>query len=290
MSSIKIDVNNIKSTNQSLKILSSELTDLENSLSSIRLSLDHRIAQRGNIDQRLNQTVKSMNELEMKLKKMHIFIEESMYQYIEVDKKAKSHPLKKEKSIWNQFSDGLTTAYDNTKGFVSGLSDSVVSTVDGLWQVIRHPVKTEKGLVYVVEHPVKTGEAIWQSIKDSWNKDVINGDAESSSHWFGRAFGEAALALVGTKGVDKAIKLTRGTELIEEVGGVQVTYVIQDGGKLVNSSNKVNINNSIIKDTAKIISHPVLDNTRFGSALKNLMVNMDLMILLIIILKTIRLR
>lgn len=220
--------------------------DLENSISSIRISIDHRVAQKGNIDQRLIQAVKAMNELELKMKRIHVFIDESMDQYIETDKKAKSPPLKKEKFIWNQFLDGLTTAYDSTKGFVSGLSDSVLSTVDGLWQVIRHPIKTAKGLVYVVQHPVKTGEAIWQTIKESWNTDVVNGNAESSSHWFGRAFGEAALALVGTKGVDKAVKLTRGTELIKEVGGVKVTYGIKDDRKLVNISKEVD--SSIFKE------------------------------------------
>ncbi|WP_232490128.1 TNT domain-containing protein [Neobacillus cucumis] len=43
---------------------------------------------------------------------------------------------------------------------------------------------------------------------------------------------------MGTKGVDKAVKLTRGTELIKEVGGFKVTYGIKGSEKIVNSTGK----------------------------------------------------
>lgn len=50
---------------------------------------------------------------------------------------------------------------------------------------------------------------MWDAIVESWDSQVINGDAESRGKFFGRAFGEVALALVGTKGVDKAVKVRR---------------------------------------------------------------------------------
>jgi predicted ribonuclease toxin of YeeF-YezG toxin-antitoxin module len=76
--------------------------------------------------------------------------------------------------------------------------------------------------VYAVSHPVETAKSIWKSISDSWENDVINGDAKSRSQWFGRAIGEVALAIIGTKGVDKAVKMAKGAKVVEEAGGVRV--------------------------------------------------------------------
>ncbi|MCM3569786.1 YwqJ-related putative deaminase [Neobacillus mesonae] len=239
MESIKIKVNHIKSTNHRLKYISSELRYIESSLSSVRNSLDSKVVQRSHIGSRLNQTLTSLNELETKVNEMNIFIDDSMEKYVQADTKAASRPFSKEKSIWAKIADGFGSVFDGAKGFVTGLADTVVSTVEGLWQVIRHPIKTAKGLVYVVKHPITAGKAIWKTIKDSWNKDVVNGDVESASHWFGRAFGEAALALVGTKGVDKAVKLSKGTKVIEEVGGVKVKYGVNSGKELTKKENIV---------------------------------------------------
>nr|WP_282597738.1 polymorphic toxin type 50 domain-containing protein [Bacillus sp. REN3] len=81
---------------------------------------------------------------------------------------------------------------------------------------------------------METAKSIWNSISDSWKNDVINGDAKSRSEWFGRAVGEAALAIIGTKGVDKAVKVAKGARVVKEGGGVRVvrpeTIEKKDGG------------------------------------------------------------
>lgn len=52
--------------------------------------------------------------------------------------------------------------------------------------------------------------------------DVVRGDATSRSKWFGRMIGEAALTVVGTKGVDKVVNLAKGTRFVQEVGGIRI--------------------------------------------------------------------
>jgi predicted ribonuclease toxin of YeeF-YezG toxin-antitoxin module len=112
--------------------------------------------------------------------------------------------------------------------------------------VITHPIETFKGLVYVVQHPVETAKSIRESIKSSWNNDVVNGDADSRSNWFGRAFGEVALAVVGTKGVDKAVKLTKGVKVVEEAGEVRIVDGIDAIIKKTNCS-PTDLNNYLQK-------------------------------------------
>jgi len=83
--------------------------------------------------------------------------------------------------------------------------------------------------VFVAQHPKETAKAVWQSISDSWENDVVNGDVSSRSKWFGRIIGEVALSVVGTKGVDKVVKLTKGTRVVQEAGGARVLHhVVED--------------------------------------------------------------
>jgi hypothetical protein len=156
------------------------------------------------------QSVTSLHDLEMRINALYHFIDDSMDRYVKADHKVGTLTLsEKKKSIWDHITDSWDLIADVSKGFVTGVVDAVVATVEGLWNVITPPIETFKGLVYIVGHPVETAKSIWESIKSSWNNDVVDGDAESRSNWFGRAF-EVALAVVGTKGVDKAVKLTKG--------------------------------------------------------------------------------
>nr|WP_246861233.1 HNH endonuclease [Bacillus sp. REN3] len=142
--------------------------------------------------------------------------------YVKADKKADRFREPEKKSIWEKTAGGFKTANDIRKGFRKGVAGALFSTVEGIWNAVTHPIKTANGIVYAIGHPVETAKSIWKSISDSWKNDVINGDAKSRSEWFGRAVGEAALAIVGTKGVDKAVKVAKGARVVKEDGGARV--------------------------------------------------------------------
>jgi hypothetical protein len=226
MAQIDIKVNNVRSSNSRLKGITSDLTDTQSRISSLRHAIDSQITSRQGIGVNLSSMASSIHEIEKRLNQLHNFVDNSVAQYEQADKQVNSQSQKltdpPKKSFWDSVGDILGVAGRSIKGFATGLWDAVVSTVEGIWHVITHPIETIKGLVHVIQHPVETGKAIWDAIKTSWNEDVVNGDAESRGNWFGRAFGEVALAIVGTKGIDKAIKLSRGANVVDEVGGVRI--------------------------------------------------------------------
>ncbi|UFT98806.1 hypothetical protein KO561_16655 [Radiobacillus kanasensis] len=243
MSQIDIKVNRVRYVDHDLRDIASRLRHAENSLSSIRYHIDPNILHRRNISPRLDEALKQIRELEEHVNELHRFLDHSMELYIKADRKVNSLELKEpeKKSIWDRIKEGFDVVSDSVTGFIDGIVDAVVSTVEGLWNIVTHPVETINGIVYFVQHPVETSKNIWNAIAESWENDVINGDAESRGNWFGRAFGEVALAVVGTKGIDKAVKLTKGAKFVEEAGGVRVTkgLTFNNPGEYFNHINDI---------------------------------------------------
>ncbi|RFB15389.1 DUF4237 domain-containing protein [Bacillus sp. HNG] len=238
MAQIDIKVNSVRSSNSRLKEITSDLTDTQSRLSSLRYTIDSQITSRQGIGANLSSMSSSIHALEKRLSQLHSFVDTSVARYEQADKQVNSNSQKltepPKKSFWESVGDFFGVVGNSVKGFATGLWDVGVDTVKGIWNIITHPVETFKGLVHVIQHPVETAKGIWDAIKTSWNEDVINGDAESRGNWFGRAFGEIALAIVGTKGVDKAVKLTKGVKVVDEVGGVRVV----DDVEKINSVEK----------------------------------------------------
>lgn len=230
MPKIDIHVDSVKSIGSSIKSLSSKLANTGVQISLLRNAIDSEIANRRGIRSRINQSVQSINEIENKLTELSRFIDFSMDQYVKADRKANLLTLPEKKSAWDKMKDGFGSFLDGAKGFGKGLWDAVVSTAEGLWNAVTHPIETAKGVVHVISHPIETAKSVWDSIKKSWNEDIINGDADSRGHWFGRAFGEIALAVVGTKGADKAVKLIKGSKVVEVPGGVKIVEGSKTGG------------------------------------------------------------
>ncbi|AHA71822.1 WXG100 family type VII secretion target [Bacillus thuringiensis] len=100
-----------------------------------------------------------------------------------------------------------------------GMSDAIGDELLGLADAAIHPIDTFNNTMEAVSHPVETFNTIKQTISDSWNRDVTNGDSYSGAEWYGSAAGHTILAVgqlfVGTKGVDKIAMLNPGTKLAE---------------------------------------------------------------------------
>ncbi|MCY9373493.1 T7SS effector LXG polymorphic toxin [Bacillus haynesii] len=100
-----------------------------------------------------------------------------------------------------------------TRGIEEGAEDVVVDTASGVRDAITNPKEALQGIAYTLKHPKETFEAMGQEIAESFEKDVINGDAESRARWFTYATETAALSAVGTKGTDKAARLAQTGKL-----------------------------------------------------------------------------
>lgn len=117
-------------------------------------------------------------------------------------------------SIWGAVSH-VGTAVGN---FLYGVGEAVVEDVVGLVESIVNWEETIENIKYAVTHFDETINAIWTSISDSWESEVINGDLASASRWFGQATGHVLLAFVGTKGIDKGVTLAKAAKTVERMG------------------------------------------------------------------------
>ena len=82
----------------------------------------------------------------------------------------------------------------------------VEDTTVGIIETFEDPEGTVESLYHSVTNPVETYKYIEKAIVDSYERDMVNGDAESRSHWVTYALGTTATAVVGTKGAGALTK------------------------------------------------------------------------------------
>ncbi|MCY7973737.1 ribonuclease YeeF family protein [Bacillus inaquosorum] len=111
--------------------------------------------------------------------------------------------------------------WDIVKGVGVGLYDVGKDTVTGIWDFITDPGETLSALGNAVIHPVKTYDAISAAIEESYQKDMVNGDAYSRSRWVTYAVGSVAVTVFGTKGagaINKADAAGKGINKASQAG------------------------------------------------------------------------
>ncbi|WP_153529782.1 LXG family T7SS effector ribonuclease toxin YobL [Bacillus sp. TYF-B5-5] len=110
--------------------------------------------------------------------------------------------------------------WDIVKGVGVGLYDVGKDTVTGIWDFITDPGETLSALGNAVIHPVKTYDAISAAIEESYQKDMVNGDAYSRSRWVTYAVGSVAVAVFGTKGAGAINKADAAGKVINKASQV----------------------------------------------------------------------
>ncbi|MEC1336491.1 T7SS effector LXG polymorphic toxin, partial [Bacillus velezensis] len=117
-----------------------------------------------------------------------------------------------------QLEEAGEVTWDILKGAGVGLYDVGKDTVTGLWDFITDPGETLSALGNAVLHPVKTYDAVSAAIEESYQQDMVNGDAYSRSRWVTYAIGSAAVAVVGTKGAGAVNKADAAGKVINKAG------------------------------------------------------------------------
>ncbi|MES1029972.1 MULTISPECIES: T7SS effector LXG polymorphic toxin [Bacillus amyloliquefaciens group] len=117
-----------------------------------------------------------------------------------------------------QMEEAGEVTWDILKGAGVGLYDVGKDTVTGLWDFITDPGETLSALGNAVLHPVKTYDAVSEAIEESYQKDMVSGDAYSRSRWVTYAIGSAAVAVVGTKGAGAVNKADAAGKVINKAG------------------------------------------------------------------------
>lgn len=109
---------------------------------------------------------------------------------------------------------------DIAKGIGVGLYDVGKDFVTGVWDFVTDPGETVEGVANSIMHPIKTYKYISKSISDSYERDMVNGDAYSRAHWVSYALGTVVTSVVGTKGAGAITKTGVATTKAAAVKGV----------------------------------------------------------------------
>ncbi|SNT17308.1 Predicted ribonuclease, toxin component of the YeeF-YezG toxin-antitoxin module [Bacillus sp. OK838] len=108
---------------------------------------------------------------------------------------------------------------DIAKGIGVGLYDVGKDFVTGVWDFVTDPGETVEGVANSIMHPIQTYKYISKSISDSYERDMINGDAYSRAHWVSYALGTVVTSVVGTKGAGAVAKTGAATTKAAAVKG-----------------------------------------------------------------------
>lgn len=100
----------------------------------------------------------------------------------------------------------IDTGIEVFKGVGTGLFDAGKDFVTGLWDTISNPKATVDGIVNAVSNPVETFNTIKTAISESYERDMVNGDANSRAHWVAYASATVVTSIVGTKGANTLVK------------------------------------------------------------------------------------
>ncbi|MFX3617474.1 MAG: ribonuclease domain-containing protein [Sporolactobacillus sp.] len=125
-----------------------------------------------------------------------------------------------------------------------GLYDTVKDTVVDLWQMITSPPEQVAGdLVRAAIHPQQTYAIIKNAIVQSYDKNMVQGNAYTRSQWITYAVATIALSFVGTKGIDKvgkmgdAGKLVKAAGTADKVGTVTKTTLVRSSNTVAENMN-----------------------------------------------------
>ncbi|GGA33848.1 AHH domain-containing protein [Psychrobacillus lasiicapitis] len=100
----------------------------------------------------------------------------------------------------------VDTGLEVVDGILTGLFDVGKDFVTGIVDIIQDPKATLDATVEAVTNPVETFNVIKSAISTSYERDMVNGDANSRAHWVTYALGTVATSIVGTKGVGALTK------------------------------------------------------------------------------------
>ncbi|WP_106495640.1 T7SS effector LXG polymorphic toxin [Lentibacillus sp. Marseille-P4043] len=128
-------------------------------------------------------------------------------------KEVYGEPVTKEEveaSLWTKIKEGTVEfgkgVVNTGKGAAIGVYDVGKDTLVGIGNTVMHPIETVDSMVNMVVNPVDTGKYISNALAESFERDMVNGDAESRSHWVTYALGTAVTTVFGTKGAGTVTK------------------------------------------------------------------------------------
>ncbi|MED2975857.1 T7SS effector LXG polymorphic toxin [Bacillus swezeyi] len=188
---------------------------------------------------KLEKEVSEVSEHDVKMYKLKKKLDKAIDngEYIKIADEIGYDNLTTEQKVIYNLSKFNKTGDDILNGIGIGLKDVVVDTATGIWDTVTNPMETLEGIANTIIHPVDTFNAMKQGIEESFQRDVINGDAESRARWFTYATGMVATSIVGTKGADKVGKVAKAGKA-RQTGAKAAEVSKKAAGKGIEASKK----------------------------------------------------
>lgn len=126
------------------------------------------------------------------------------------------------------------------RGMTQGLIDVGKDIVYGFIDMARDPLKTATNMVMSLQNWKQTSALIARAITESYDKDMVHGDAYTRSRWVTYAFATLATTVVGTKGVgqvSKAVKLEKLGGSARKISTLTKTDVVKQANKAAEKMN-----------------------------------------------------
>src|SRR5699024_7649079 len=136
----------------------------------------------------------------------------------------------KEEDADNFLMKGLKVAGSTAKGVGTGVYKVGEEAVVGVYNTVAHPIQTGTAMWDAVSHPIDTSKYIISAIEESYDRDMVNGDAESRAEWVTYTSGMIATTIFGTKGAGTVTKA--GTTTAKSGAAATKTGVANAGKKV----------------------------------------------------------
>ncbi|WP_299515428.1 T7SS effector LXG polymorphic toxin [uncultured Rummeliibacillus sp.] len=121
----------------------------------------------------------------------------------------------------------ILTLWETAEGIKNGAYKAGKEFLNGLFDFVLHPVKNIESTIDALAHPIETLDYFSKAIRDSYERDVINGDAKSRAEWFSYALGSVGLSVLGTKGLGAVSKTGMATtKVVTKAGASKVKGAI----------------------------------------------------------------
>lgn len=126
------------------------------------------------------------------------------------------------------------------RGITQGLVDTGKDIVYGFIDMARDPLKTATNTVMALWNWKQTSALIAQAIAESYDKDMVHGNAYTRSRWVTYAFATLVTSVVGTKGVGQISKVAKLEKLgtsARKIGTLAKTNVAEHASKAADRIN-----------------------------------------------------
>ncbi|MET1250187.1 T7SS effector LXG polymorphic toxin [Sporolactobacillus sp. STCC-11] len=196
-------------------------------------------------------------------------------QYLEIKKQQEQarHVSKKDTQPINPLLENITKAViidqEIQYGIRDGAKDMVKDTVLGIWDATTNPVETFKSTWYASTHPIQTFNVIKNALVQSFDKDIIHGNAYTRSRWIVCAFATLLSGAVGTKGVDKLGKVTKGEKIGEAASKARMVTKTTLAKHAESVNNKLNRWSTPLFPRTQFANDPIPYNVIDTKGLRN---------------------